>query len=258
MRAAPDGPVTGIFIEGHDVTEQHEAHARIQARHMELIHVSRVSAMGTMASTVAHELNQPLTAITNYLSAAGRIAGRTGIDPLLERCLASAQDSSLRAGNILRLLRDMTLSGMEISPVFEVDEAVRQAVELARASHRDIIVVYHMEAGVTARVDRIQFQQVMLNLIRNAHEACGDGPCQLIIRVEAAGPFLDISIADNGAGFAEDDLPNVFEALVTTKSAGMGVGLSVCRTIIETYGGRISAHNIASGGAMVRFTIPAG
>jgi len=258
VRAAADAPVTGIFIEGHDVTEQHEAHARIQTRHMELIHVSRVSAMGTMASTVAHELNQPLAAIANYLSAAGRIAGRTAVDPLLEQCLASAQQASLRAGNILRLLRDMTLSGMEISPVFEVGEAVHQAVELARASHQDLVVAYDIEAGTAARVDRIQFQQVMLNLIRNAQEACGDGPCQLRIRVAPAGSFLDISITDNGAGFSEEDLPNVFEALMTTKPAGMGVGLSVCRTIIETYGGRISAHNCPDGGAMVRFTIPAG
>lgn len=258
IRAAGGEPVTGIFVEGHDVTEQHETYARKQAQNMELIHVSRVSAMGTMASTVAHELNQPLAAIVNYLSAASRIAGRTAADPLLENCLASAQEASLRAGNILRLLRDMTMSAVDISPVFDVDDAVQQTMELARASHPDIAVVYDIETGVSARVDRIQFQQVMLNLIRNAHEACGDGPCHLIIRVASVGPFLEISLTDNGSGFPEDDLPKVFEALVTTKSQGMGVGLSVCRTIIETYGGRISAHNGPHGGATIRFTIPAG
>jgi two-component system sensor kinase FixL len=258
IRAAAGAPVTGIFVEGHDVTDQYEAQARIQAQHVELIHVSRVSAMGTMASTVAHELNQPLTAISNYLSAASRIAGRDETDPRLASCLASAQEASLRAGQILRLLRDMTLSAIEISPVFAVDEAVQQAVELARASHPDMVAVFDIAAGATAKVDRIQFQQVMLNLIRNAQEACGDRPCRLCIKVAAAGPFLDISLADNGTGFAEDDLPNVFEALVTTKPLGMGVGLSVCRTIIETYGGRISANNGPDGGAIVRFTIPAG
>jgi two-component system sensor kinase FixL len=258
VRTAGGEPVTGILIEGHDVTEQHETHAREQARNMELIHVSRVSAMGTMASTVAHELNQPLAAIVNYLSAASRIAGRTAADPLLGNCLASAQEASLRAGNILRLLRDMTLSAIDISPVFDVDEAVQQTVELARASHQDIVVVYNVEAEARARVDRIQFQQVMLNLIRNAYEACGDGPCHLIIRIVSDGPLLEISLTDNGSGFPEDDLPKVFDALVTTKSRGMGVGLSVCRTIIETYGGRISAHNGPNGGATVRFTIPAG
>ena len=257
VRATADGPVSGILIQSHDVTEQHEAHARIQARHMELIHVSRVSAMGTMASTVAHELNQPLTAISNYLAAAGRIAGRDGSDPLLGRCLESAQEASLRAGNILRLLRDMTMSAIEISPVFDVDDAVRQAVELARAAQPNLVAVYDIAAGASARADRIQFQQVMLNLIRNAQEACGDLPCQLTIRVAVDGPFLEVALTDNGSGFPEADLESVFETMVTSKPQGMGVGLSVCRTIIETYGGRISAHNCVTGGAMVRFTIPA-
>jgi two-component system sensor kinase FixL len=258
IRAAAGAPVTGIFIEGHDVTEQNEEHARIQAQHMELIHVSRVSAMGTMASTVAHELNQPLAATVNYLSAASRIAGRAGADPLLETCLASAQEAALRAGNILRLLRDMTLSGIDLSPVFEVKDALEQAVELACASHPHIVVTYDLVPGATAQVDRIQFQQVMLNLIRNAQEASGNGPCRLAIKVGLAGSFLEISLTDNGIGFAEQDLPNVFEALLTSKPQAMGVGLSVCRTIIETYGGRISACNGPNGGAIVRFTIPAG
>jgi two-component system, LuxR family, sensor kinase FixL len=258
IRTAPEAPITGIFIEGHDVTEQHEAHARIQAQNLSLVHVSRISAMGTMASTVAHELNQPLTAITNYLAAASRIAGRSEADPMLEGCLESAQDASIRAGNILRLLRDMTLSGVDLSPVFEVDDALQQTVELARASHPQLVVAYDTVAGASARVDRIQFQQVMLNLIRNAQEACGDRLCQLVIKVARAGPFLEVSLTDNGGGFAEDELPNVFEALVTSKPQGMGVGLSVCRTIIETYGGRISARNAPNGGATVTFTIPAG
>lgn len=258
VRAAAGAPITGIFIEGHDVTEQHEAHARIQSQQLQLIHVSRVSAMGTMASTVAHELNQPLAAVVNYLSAASRIADRSGAGPLLENCLESAKDASLRAGNILRLLRDLTLAGLDMSPVFEVENAMEQAVELARASHPNLIVSYDRLPGATARVDRIQFQQVMMNLIRNAQEACGDGPCELAIKVVRAGAFLKISLTDNGAGFAEDDPSSVFEALVTTKPQGMGVGLSVCRTIIETYGGRITARNGLEGGATVEFTIPAG
>lgn len=258
IRNAPGAPITGIFIEGHDVTEQHEAHAQIQAQHLSLVHVSRVSAMGTMASTVAHELNQPLAAITNYLAAASRIAGRGPSDPLLEGCLASAQEASLRAGNILRLLRDMTLSGVDLSPIFDVEDAMAQAIELARAAHPQLIVASDIAPGAHARVDRIQFQQVMLNLIRNAHEACGDGPCKLAIKVTRAGPFLEVSLTDNGAGFAENELAHVFEALVTSKPQGMGVGLSVCRTIIETYGGRISARNDPTGGATVIFTIPAG
>lgn len=258
IRSAPDAPITGIFIEGHDVTEQHEAHALIQAENLSLVHVSRISAMGTMASTVAHELNQPLAAIVNYLSAASRIAGRGGADPLLEGCLVSAQEASLRAGNILRLLRDMTLSGVDLSPVFDVEGALEQAVELARASHPNLEVTYDIQPGVTAKVDRIQFQQVMLNLIRNAQEACGEHPCQLVITVSCDDTFLQVMVADNGIGFADDDFMNVFETLTTSKPQGMGVGLSVCRTIIETYGGRIWAQNGPDGGATVRFTIPRG
>lgn len=260
IRATVDAPVTGILVEGHDVTALHDAHAQIQSQHLSLIHVSRVSAMGTMASTVAHELNQPLAAIANYLAAASRIVTRQGDDrdPLLERCLASAQEASLRAGNILRLLRDMTLSGVELSPVFDLADAMEQAVELARATHAQLAVAYDIEPGVTAKVDRIQFQQVMLNLIRNAQEACGDGPCALNIQVTADGAWVQVSLTDNGTGFSEAELTGAFEALVTTKPKGMGVGLSVCRTIIETYGGRISAHNEPAGGATVRFTIPGG
>jgi len=258
VRAGPGEPVTGIFIEGHDVTEQHVEHAKVQALQLELIHFSRLSAMGTMASTVAHELNQPLAAAVNYISAAIRLAGRAGGDPVLEDCLSSAGEAAMRAGNILRLLREMTISGTDLSPIFDVQDALQQTVMLACASHPDISVKYDVFPGATAAVDRIQFQQIMLNLIRNAQEASGDSPCELSIKVAFAGAFLEISIADNGTGFAEEDLPNIFDALLTSKPQGMGVGLSVCRTIIETYGGRISASNGPQGGAIVQFTIPAG
>lgn len=258
IRAAAGIPVTGILIEGHDVTELNDTHARIQARHMELIHVSRVSAMGTMASTVAHELNQPLAAITNYLAAASRLAGRDQSDARLEECIASAKEASLRAGNILRLLRDMTMSAVEITPTFDVEDAVRQAMDLASASHPEIVTTCELEPGIMARVDRIQFQQILLNLVRNAHEACGSGPCRLEIKAAAAGNFLKFSLADNGPGFLDEDPSGIFDALTTTKPCGMGVGLSVCRTIVETYGGKISAQNRPAGGAIISFTIPSG
>lgn len=258
IRTAAAAPITGIFIEGHDVTEQPETHAQILSQNLSLNHVSRISAMATMASTVAHELNQPLAAIANYLAAAIRIASRGQPDPLLTGCLESAQQASLRAGNILRLLRDMTLSGVDLSPVFDVEDAMEQAIELVRAAHPQLVVACNIAPGANAKVDRIQFQQVMLNLLRNAHEACGDRPRQLTIKVARAGAFLEVSLTDNGAGFAADDLPNAFEALVTSKPQGMGVGLSVCRAIIETYGGRISVRNDPNRGATVQFTIPAG
>ena len=258
IRCGPDAPVTGIFIEGHDVTEQHEAHAKLQALQMELIHVSRVSAMGSMASTVAHELNQPLAAVVNYLAAASRIADRDGSNPLLEECLGSATDAAFRAGNILRLLRDLTLSGTDLSPCFEVQDAIEQAAQLVRAARPNIAIDFDLLPGATACVDRVQFQQVILNLVRNAQEACGEGSCHLLIKVVRAESFLEVSLADNGPGFAEDDLASVFEALFTTKPQGMGVGLSVCRTIIEEWGGKISAGNAPGAGATVRFTIPAG
>jgi len=246
-----------------DLTARHEAERELKALQSELVHVSRISAMGTMASTLAHEINQPLTAIANYLEAS-RAMIEDGADPLLREIaealdLAAAQ--SLRAGTIVRRLRAFVDGGDTGFQVERLDALVEEATSLGLlgAHEAGVHVTMTIAAGLDrVMVDRIQIQQVLVNLIRNAIQSMkGEARKELSI---ATAPdrlgWVKVTVSDTGPGIDPEIRDRLFQAFATTKEDGMGLGLSICRTIVEAHGGKIWADAIATGGTAFHFCIP--
>ena len=243
-----------------DLTERQRAELRLKELQSELVHVSRVSAMGTMASTLAHELNQPLTAITNYMEGARDLLDRPDPDALalVREAVSEGAAEALRAGNIVRRLRDF-VSRREVAQKVEflprlIDEAARLA--LIGARERGVRALFDLDPQAERIVgDRIQIQQVLVNLLRNAVEAL-DGREVRDITVStrrAANGMVCVSVADTGPGLDPDIA--LFQAFSSGKEGGMGLGLSICRTIVEAHGGRIWSEPQAEGGAVFRFTL---
>jgi len=220
----------------------------------------RLAAMGQMASVLAHELNQPLAAASNYLSAAKRL-------PVVDGSRATAlvdkaSQQILRAGEIIQRLRDFVSKGKLTRHVMDIGPVLNESVALALMdrSHRSIKVVERVDPGARfVRIDRIQIQQVLVNLIRNAAEAMEGSPRREITLATAPHEvgLIEVSVADTGSGLAADIAGRLFQPFVTAKPDGMGVGLSICRTIVEAHGGHIRAEAHPEGGTVFRFTLEA-
>ena len=245
--------------------------ARLRELQAELLHISRISAAGEMASALAHELNQPLTAATSALGAAQLImAAPPPQNPMaVVEALELVVEQVLRAGQIVRRLRDFVKRSEVNYQMEDLARLVEQAGTLALvgARERGVAVSLRPEPGVPpVFVDRIQVQQVLFNLIRNALEAMTDeavggrrGPRhrELVVTTSLAGPgTVEIAVADTGPGLAPEVAERLFTPFVTTKPGGMGVGLSICRTIVEAHGGRLWAEPNPGGGAVFCFTLP--
>jgi two-component system sensor kinase FixL len=251
--------VTGLLVVGQDVTEQHFAEERARALRNQLHRASRLSAMGTVASTLAHELNQPLTAIQNYaVGSRTMLNGGDESSGMLDNALKAIGENAHRAAEVIRRLRDMTERGMVRKEVFDLEEAIREAADLAKSGDCERIgLSYDFIPGARASADRIQVQQVLLNLIRNACEACEQAECpEVCIATALQNEWLEVRVRDIGEGVSREALPTLFEPFISTKPGGMGLGLSISRTIVESHGGRIWAENEPRGGAVFCFTLP--
>jgi two-component system, LuxR family, sensor kinase FixL len=253
----------GRFFTGfiRDLTERQQAEARMQELQAELVHVSRLTAMGEMASALAHEINQPLAAIANYLKGSIRLLGQPDGDMARVReALAKAADQALRAGDIIRRLRDFAARGETERRVESLPRIIEEAGALALvgAGENGVRVTFRLDpAADLVLADKVQVQQVVLNLIRNAIDAMVDAPRrELTIWTELAGDGMAlVGVSDTGGGIDPAVADQLFTPFITTKREGMGVGLSISRTIIEAHGGRIWAEPTPGGGATFRFTL---
>jgi two-component system sensor kinase FixL len=254
--------ITGILLQGQDVTEEVHAQERVQLLQNNLIHLSRVNAMATMASVLAHELNQPITAALNFLRGARRVLERSGetVPALASSGLESAEECVMRAGEIIRRTRTMVATGEVLTERHDVAELVDGALQLALLGARDanVTVEANLPPGLAVLADRTQIEQVVLNIVRNAIEAMANAPRRrLSIAAEAAGETIEIRIADSGPGLSAEVHEHLFDPFFTSKAEGMGVGMSISRTIVEAHGGQLWAENGPDGGALFRFTLPA-
>ncbi len=247
-----------------DLTEQQQTQARLQELQSELVHVSRLTAMGEMASALAHELNQPLSAISNYMKGSRRLlAGSTDANaPKIEAALDRAAEQAMRAGDIIRRLRNFVARDASEKRVERLSKMVEEAgaLGLTGAREQGVFLRFNLDPSCDlVLADRVQIQQVLVNLFRNALEAMEHSTHRELIasNTRAADDMIELAVSDTGSGFADGAPANLFQPFFTTKEAGMGVGLSISRTIIETHGGRMWAETNSSGGATFRFTLPA-
>lgn len=252
----------GTIVEVRDISAERHAALELQQTQSELVHLSRVNAMGTMAATIAHELNQPLTAIGNYIRGSRRILMSGGeIAPVLE-ALEYAESGTQQAGEIVRRVRAFVSTGSVTLAPQDLPALIEQACVLALVDQQVRGVSHACHFHPAARwvaADAIQVQQVIINLVRNAVEAMA--ACQqrhLEMRTApVAGNMVEIAIADTGSGIAEDLRETLFSPFHSSKAEGVGVGLSICRTIVEAHHGTIRAEPRAGGGTVFCFTLPA-
>ncbi|MET0371953.1 MAG: PAS domain S-box protein [Sphingobium sp.] len=245
-----------------DLTERRRTEERVESLQSELIHVSRVSAMGTMASTLAHELNQPIAAIANYVEAVrDQLVDPDPDDlPMMREALDDTAKEALRAGSIVRRLRDFVARGEVEKTVEPLPALINEASVLGLIGSRELRVQPGFDLDPYASpvfVDRVQIQQVLINLIRNACEAMSqakDRRLTVTSRNDQPG-FVRVTVADTGPGVPPVIADNLFTAFVSTKAEGMGLGLSICRTIVEANGGRIWMEPGEGGGTQFHFTL---
>jgi len=247
----------------HDISARREAEQRMHELRAELLHVLRLSEMGEMASGLAHELNQPLTAIINYLQACrrlfpdGAVAERGRVGELIEKAIAQAE----RAGQIIRHLRQFIARGETERAAEEIGAVVEEAASLALigAGERGIKAKFELADGLPpALIDRVQIQQVIVNLVRNSVDALSEaGQGEITISTRRAAPDLvQIEVRDTGPGLDEEVARRLFQPFVTTKPGGIGIGLSICRTIVEAHDGKLWASDNPGGGTIFHLTLP--
>jgi two-component system sensor kinase FixL len=264
-----DGRLTGVSKVSRDITAARNAEmalkqseARLQEMHAELLHVSRLSAMGQVVAALAHELNQPLTAISNYMEGARALLDRGGDVPLsrIGSAIDRVGEQAVRAAQIIQRLRGFLSRGNDERRIEPVSLLVKEAVELAQLDMRQrgvSIRLGNVPADVSILADKIEIQQVLLNLLRNAAEAVADQESrEIALLIEANAAMLQISVVDNGPGLADEVRDKLFQPFVSTKKSGMGVGLSICHTIVAAHDGYLWSEPNPEGGTIFRFTLP--
>ena len=250
---------TGII---RDLTERFDTEARLYQTQSELAHAARLSAVGTLASALAHEINQPLGAIVNYLSSGRAVleGNRQDARKIAEDAMDLAANEALRAGQIIHRLREFVSKGESDLQFCSLDLLISDATKLGLVGTRELGVECLIELDPSVGdvlVDRVEIQQVIVNLLRNAIEAMEDSP---IRRIEIRTRLLredkvEISITDTGAGIAPAVVDNLFKPFTSAKGKGMGLGLSICRRIVNAHGSDLAVEAGSAGGTVFRFSL---
>jgi two-component system, LuxR family, sensor kinase FixL len=227
-----------------DLTQRQEGERLLHEVQSELLHISRLSTMGEMASALAHELNQPLSAIANYLQGSRRLLQNSpdGRAPAIMDAMDKAAEQAVRAGQVIHRLRDFVARGETEKRLESIKRLVEEASALALVAAKDLSVRVNLRLDPSidlVLVDKVQIQQVLLNLLRNALEAMQTSERrELIVSTSpAVDNMVAVDVGDTGCGISPDLASRLFQPFVTTKRQGMGVGLSISRTIIESHGG---------------------
>lgn len=260
---AAGGELAGVVGISRDVTRRREAEAQLRAAEVAMRRLARADSLTVMSLGIAHELNQPLTAAANYLAAALRWLERGDDAQALSQARAAIVEAAAetqRTGGILRSLRDFIDRGETGRAEIPLAWLVSETVALIRAARggEELPIALDFPAGpVTVVADRLQLQQVLVNLLRNAIEATeGQAERGLGVRVSRQGEMARLAVLDRGPGLAPEVRARLFEPFVSTNANGMGMGLSICRTVVEAQGGRITARDLPEGGTAFEVALP--
>src|SRR5262249_21909956 len=246
-----------------DLTERQVTENRLQELQSELLHVSRLNDVGQMASALAHELNQPLAAIVNYVQAARRLlqADSAALPPKVAETMDKAVMQAARAGEIIRHLRSFISKSESQREIEELNKIIEEATALGLVGAKESGIIVRLalsSESMPVLVDKVQIQQVVFNLVRNSVEAMAahPGPRELVVATALVdAKTAQVSVSDTGPGLAAHVRAQLFQPFVTTKEKGMGLGLSICRSIIDAHGGRLWATHGADRGATFQFTL---
>ncbi len=246
-----------------EIAQRARADARSQELEFALSHACRLSIAGEMAASLAHELSQPLSAVSNSANAARRLLAQAGGEQIntVREILGEIEEQSLRAGQILRRLRDFVTHGESETLVEEIQVLIKEASAFAGIGleRREVVLEFEFEPSAShVLVNRIQIQQVLVNLLRNAFEAVAEmkQPRITVMTKRLDRRTVELIVADNGPGVAEEVANKLFEPFVSTRPDGMGLGLAICRSIVDAHGGVLRYQANPGGGSMFRFTLP--
>jgi two-component system sensor kinase FixL len=256
---AADGTFVGYIGSCIDITERYE----LQRSRQELAHATRISTMGVLAASLAHELIQPLTAILSNVQAAQRFMSQDSMDPVeVREILKDVADDGTRASEVIRRMRALAKKGeLDIAPL-DLSSVIRDVALLVQgdAIVRGVRFSMELHAALPVNGDRVQLQQVMLNLLLNAFDAvkdCPSGRHIVVVTAESGGAgIIRVAVRDSGVGLTGDKLDKIFTPFFTSKPDGLGLGLSISRSIVEAHGGRLRAENNPDEGATFYFTLP--
>jgi two-component system sensor kinase FixL len=260
MTAYPLAVAFASYKSGKLVRERNKAIEQSGALREQLAHVARVGTLGEMAAGLAHELNQPLTAMHFEATAALELPAGDAAEGM-RQALATIADQSLRAGEIVKRMRTFARRGEARREVTDVTPLIHEVLALLAHDLRlnGIATAETIEDVPFVLVDRIEIQQVLVNLIRNAIEAMTHTPLRdrrLSIDVRQADGRVRVSVGDTGRGIDPDIKPRLFHPFQSTKPSGLGIGLSICQTLIEAHGGRMGTAPSAESGAVFFFELP--
>ena len=258
-----DDDDTPLFIGTlHDLTEALRAREHIEELQSELMQVARASAVGEMGSTLAHELAQPLSAVTGFVEASAALIDQSDAElpAKVREYMDQAVAQALRAGAVVRLLHEFTGRGDTERSVEDINAVVEEICKLTTlgTASDGIDLELSLAADLPpVLIDHVQIQQVVLNLVRNSIDALSGCETRIIsVATARKGDVVEVVVRDNGPGLPEEVRERVFEPFVSTKPDGIGIGLSICRTIVEAHGGRIAVDTGMPCGAGFRFSVP--